>query len=324
MGTKREGLIVAVVGARFGDLAIEEKILRPARCRLVRGPGESAGSIIALCRGAAGVLAGAIGPRFTAEVISSLDSCRVIARYGVGVDNIDTGAAEKKGILVTNVPDYCVDEVSDHAMALILTFARKLHTGAAAAKTGDWSIGPLQPVHPLRGSVLGIAGIGRIGSALARKARAFGMRIAAFDPFAPEAAFRRIRAAKVSLDDLLEASDYVSLHAPLTPKTRGMIGRAQFERMKPEAVVINVARGGLIDEEALAAALTRKRIRGAGLDVLAEEPPAQGHPLLALPSCIVTPHKAWYSVSAQEKLRRGAAGEVLRVLRGREPKYRVV
>ena len=188
MVIKKERPVVAVVGARFGDLAIEEKILRPAHCRLVRGPGESAGSIIALCRGAAGVLAGAIGPRFTAEVISSLDSCRVIARYGVGVDNIDTEAAKKKGIFVTNVPDYCVDEVSDHAMALILNFARKLHVGAAVAKTGDWSIGPLQPVHSLRGSVLGIVGIGRIGSALARKARAFGMKIAAFDPIAPEAA----------------------------------------------------------------------------------------------------------------------------------------
>lgn len=324
MGTKREGPIVAVVGTRFGDLAIEEKVLRPTGCRLVEGPGRDASSIIELCRGASGVLAGAIGPQFTAEVISSLDSCRVIARYGVGFDNIDIETAKKKGICVTNVPDYCVDEVSDHAMALLLIFARKLHIGAAAAKTGDWSIGPLRPVHSLRGSVLGIVGIGRIGTALARKARAFGMKIVAFDPIAQEAAFRRIRAGKVPLDDLLKVSDYVSLHAPLTPRTRGMIGKAQLERMKTEAVIINVARGGLINEEALAAALTSKRIRGAGLDVLAEEPPPKGHPLLALPSCIITPHKAWYSVSAQEKLRRGAASEVLRVLRGREPKYRVV
>ncbi|MEK6711596.1 MAG: C-terminal binding protein [Nitrospinota bacterium] len=324
MATKRETPIVAVVGARFGDLAIEEKVLRPTGCRLVRGPGNDAASIIELCRGATGVLAGAIGPQFTAEVVSSLGACRVIARYGVGVDNIDVETAKKKGIIVTNVPDYCVDEVSDHAMAFILTFARKLDIGAVEAKKGDWSIGPLQPIHSLRGSVLGIAGIGRIGSALARKARAFGMKVAAFDPIAPEPSFRRIRAGKVSLNELLRMSDYLSLHAPLTPKTRGMIGKAQLERMKPEAVIVNVARGGLIDEEALAAALSAKRIRGAGLDVLMEEPPSTGHPLLALPNCIITPHKAWYSVSAQEKLRRGAAGEVLRVLRGREPKYRVV
>lgn len=324
MGTKRKSPIVAVIGARFENLSIEEEILRPTGCQLVRGAGNDEASIINSCRGAAGVLAGAIGPRFTGTVIASLDSCRVIARYGVGVDNIDTEAAKKKGIFVTNVPDYCVDEVSDHAMALILNFARKLHIGAMEARKGDWSIGPLRPIHSLRGSVIGIVGIGRIGSALAKKASAFGMKVAAFDPLAPESSFRRVRAGKVTLDDLLKVSDYISLHVPLTPETRGMIGKAQLDQTKPEAVVINVARGELIDEEALAAALISKRIRGAGLDVLTEEPPSPGHPLLDLPSCIITPHKAWYSVSAQEKLRRGAASEVRRVLQGREPKYRVV
>lgn len=324
MVVKKERPIVAVVGTRFGDLAIEENILRPTGSRLVAGPGNDASSIIEICRGASGVLAGAIGPQFTAEVISSLDSCQVIARYGVGFDNIDIGAAKRKGICVTNVPDYCVDEVSDHAMAFILNFARKLDTGVSEAKKGDWSIGPLRPIYSLRRSVLGIVGIGRIGSALARKARAFGMKIAALDPIAQDASFRRIRAEKVSLDDLLRVSDYLSLHAPLTSETRGMIGKDQLERMKPEAVIVNVARGGLIDEEALAAALSAKRIRGAGLDVLADEPPPTGHPLFALPNCLITPHKAWYSVSAQEKLRRRAASEVLRVLRGWEPKYRVV
>ena len=322
MPGKKSGPLVAVAGVRYPDLKIEEKILAPLGCQLVRGPADDAASAIGLCREAEGVLIGSI-PDFTPQVIQELDACRILSRAGIGVDNIDLAAAKNKDIIVTNVPDYCIEEVSDHAMALILGFARKLGQGAEIVTGGGWGIVPLRPIQPLNESTLGIVGIGRIGSAIGKKARAFGMKILAHDPFAPDAAFKRIKAEKVTLAKLLKDSDYISLHAPLIPKTRGMIGEAQLKRMKKNAVLINVARGELINEAALRKAIRSGEIRGAGLDVLSEEPPSKSHPLLGLPGCVVTPHSAWYSTAAQDELRRKSAEEVLRVLSGKKPKNRV-
>ncbi len=209
-------------------------------------------------------------------------------------------------------------------MALILSFARKLPEGVEITAGGGWGIVPLRPIEPLNRSTLGIAGIGRIGSAIGKKALAFGMKIIAHDPFAPDAAFKRIKAEKAGMAKLLRQSDYITLHAPLIPKTRGMIGTEALGKMKKEAVLINVARGELIDEAALRKALRAGQIRGAGLDVLCEEPLSKKNPLLGVPGCIITPHSAWYSTAAQEELRRKSAGEVLRVLGGKKPKNRIV
>jgi D-3-phosphoglycerate dehydrogenase len=322
MAKKKSGPLVAVAGVRYPDLHLEEKILAPLGCRLVRGAAESAAETIALCREAEAVLIGSI-PQFTDRVVEALDSCRILSRAGIGVDNIDLATAKKKGIAVTNVPDYCIEEVADHAMALVLSFARKLTEGAANVAGGGWGIVPLRPIRPLNECALGIVGIGRIGTSLGKKARAFGMKILAHDPFAPEAAFRRLKAEKVTLAKLLKDSDYISLHAPLIPKTRHMIDETALGRMKNEAVLINVARGELIDESALRKALRSGEIRGAGLDVLSEEPPSQKHPLLGVPGCIITPHSAWYSTTSVAELRRKSAEEVLRVLSGKKPKNRV-
>jgi len=322
MARKKSGPIVAVAGVRYPDLKIEEKILAPLGCQLVPGPADNDASTIDLCRDAEAVLIGSI-PTFTPAVVKELDACKILSRAGIGVDNIDLDAAKKKGVIVTNVPDYCIDEVSDHAMALILSFARKLSEGAANVAGGGWGIVPLRPILPLNESRLGIVGIGRIGSAIGKRASAFGMKILAHDPFAPDAAFKRLKAEKVTLAKLLKDSDYITLHAPLIPKTHGMIGEAQLKRMKKEAVLINVARGELIDENALRKAIRTGEIRGAGLDVLCEEPPSKTHPLLGLPGCVITPHSAWYSTAAQDELRRKSAEEVLRVLSGKKPKNRV-
>ncbi|MEK6712521.1 MAG: C-terminal binding protein [Nitrospinota bacterium] len=322
MRTAKEKFIVAVAGTRFGPLTIEREVLAPLKCEVVEGPGAGDPSLIELCREADAVISGSI-PHFTEAAINGFQRCRIIARGGVGVDNIDVEAAKRRGIAVTNVPDYCIEEVSDHAMAFILSFARKLEEGVAEVRRGGWGVAPLRPIAPLKGAALGIVGIGRIGAALGRKARAFGMRLLAHDPYAPDAVFQKLRAEKVTLDHLLRQADYISLHAPLTPGTRGVIGREALAKMKPEAVLVNVARGELVDEGALAEALREKRIRGAGLDVLAEEPPRTGHPLVALPNCYVTPHSAWYSTAAQDELRRKAALEVVRCLKGRALKYRV-
>ena len=284
--------------------------------------GVDAESLVELCAEAEGVIIGSI-PAFTADVIARLKRCKILARGGVGVDNIDLEAARAKGIQVTCVPDYCVDEVSDHAMALILYFARKLEQGITEVEKGGWGIAALRPIAPLRGATLGVVGVGRIGAALAGKARAFGMRIIAHDPFAPESAFEELEAENAGLSRIWEESDYVSLHAPLTSETRGMVNAETLERMKTDAVLINVARGELVDENALASALKKNAIRGAGLDVLEVEPPPPDHPLLGLPNCRVTPHSAWYSTAALEDMRRKAATDVLRVLRGEEPRYPV-
>jgi D-3-phosphoglycerate dehydrogenase len=264
---------------------------------------DSPAAAIDLCREAEAVLIGAV-PDFTASVVEKLGSCRILARAGIGVDNIDLAAAKKSGIPVTNVPDYCIEEVSDHAMALILSFARKLSEGAEITAGGGWGIVPLRPIQPLNEST-------------------FGIKILAHDPFAPDAAFKRLKAEKVGMARLLSASDYITLHAPLIPKTRGMIGEAALKKMKKEAVLINVARGELIDEAALRKALRSGEIRGAGLDVLCEEPLSKKNPLLGIPGCVITPHSAWYSTAAMEELRRKSAEEVLRVLSGKKPKYRV-
>ena len=323
MAQRKEKPIVVIAGTRFPDQNIERKILARTGCNIIVGDGHDENSLISLCREADGVITGSLA-HFTPRVIAQLDKCRIIARVGIGLDNIDLPAAKKKGIIVTNVPDYCIDEVSEHAMAFILSFSRQVQAGAAEAKRGGWGISTLHPVPRLKGAALGVIGIGRIGSALAKKARAFGMRIIAHDPFAPDAAFKRIRAEKASIAKILKTADYVSLHSPLTPKTRGMIGAAELKTMKKGAVLINVARGGLIDEKALAAALESGTIRGAALDVLSQEPPPKNHPLIGLDNCIITPHSAWYTTDALQDMREKSAGEVMRVLTGKKPRYRAV
>lgn len=323
MAKKNTGPLVALAGMRYPDLHVEEKILAPLGCRMVSDLSETEEKTIALTKDADAVIIGSI-PNFSERVIGSLENCRILSRAGIGVNNIDLATAKKKGIIVTNVPDYCIDEVSDHAMALILSFARKLPEAAANTASGGWGIIPLRPIEPLNQSTLGIVGIGRIGSTIGKKALAFGMKIIAHDPFAPDAAFKRIKADKVSMAKLIKNSDYITLHAPLIPKTRGMIGTEALKKMKKEAVVINVARGELIDEAALRKALRSGEIRGAGLDVLCEEPPSKKHPLLGIPGCIITPHSAWYSTAAMGELRRKSAEEVVRVLSGKKPKNRVV
>lgn len=318
----KDGPLVAVAGTRFGPPTVEEEILSPLGPRLRLGMGADPESLVELCAEAEGVIIGAI-PKFTARVIGQLKHCKILARGGVGVDNIDLEAARERGIQVTSVPDYCVDEVSDHAMALLLYFARKIEGGIAEVEKGGWGIAALRPIAPLRGATLGVVGIGRIGATLAGKARAFGMRIIAHDPFAAESVFEELGAENAALSRIWEESDYISLHTPLTPETSGMVNAEALDRMKTEAVLINVARGELVDERALADALKKNAIRGAGLDVLEEEPPRPNHPLLALPNCRVTPHSAWYSTAALEDMRRKAAADVLRVLRGEKPRYPV-
>jgi D-3-phosphoglycerate dehydrogenase len=257
---------------------------------------------------------------FGARVVAALDRCRVISRFGIGVDRIDVDAATAKGIVVTNVPDYCVDEVSDHALALLLALSRRIVPLDRAVRAGVWDTFEVAgSTRRLRGQILGIVGFGRLGRRLAEKARALGLDVLAHDPLLPEDAVRAGGAEPLPLAELLERSDWVSLHVPLTPATRHLIGAAELARAKPGAVLINTARGALVDQDALVDALRAGRLGGAGLDVLEHEPPLPDDPLLALDNVLVTSHAAFYSQEALADQRRRAVENVALVLTGRAP-----
>jgi D-3-phosphoglycerate dehydrogenase len=257
--------------------------------------------------------------KITADMIAQMNRCRIISRFGIGVDNVDLAAATSAGIVVTKVPDYCIDEVSDHAMALLLTVARKIVQSNAHVHAGRWEMKAVVPIHRLRGRVLGLAGFGRIPQLVAPKAKAFGLRVIASDPFIPPDVFARERVERVEFPELLRQSDFVSIHTPLLPETRGLFNADAFRQMKPTAYIINTARGPIVDEAALAHALDAGQLAGAALDVMPQEPPV-GSPLLGRDDVIITPHTSFYSEESLVELQRKAAEEVVAVLTGRAPR----
>ena len=241
--------------------------------------------------------------------------CRGIAHFGKGVDNIDVAAATRCGIWVANVRDANWDEVSNHVLALLLGWARGIVAFDRHVRDGGWSYRAAIPRHRLAGQVLGIVGFGDIARVLATKARALGLTVLAYARRPEPTAHVRF----ASLPELLAASDYVSIHVPLTPETARLIGARELALMKRSAFLVNTSRGGVIDQPALVAALAGGRIAGAGLDVTDPEPPAADDPLLALPNVILTPHVAWYSEESREHVTVEAAREVVRILRGERP-----
>jgi len=258
----------------------------------------------------------------TAKVIDALGDCRVIARFGAGLDNVDLEAATRRGVQVTFVPGASVEEVSDHTIAMLFALARHLPELDAAVRRGDWAIpAELPPFRRLRDQALGIVGAGRIGQAVARKARGLGLAVVAYDPHVDAAALRGLGVEAVELDELLTRSDHVSIHAPLTAETHHLIGARELGLMKPTANLINVARGGLVDQAALVAALTDGQIAGAGIDVQEVEPPAADEPLLGLPNVILSPHAAHCSQESLDDLCSAAIEDVAAVLGGRPPAH---
>ena len=257
------------------------------------------------------------------SVVENLERCKIIARYGIGVDTVDLAAATRKGIAVTNVPEYCIDEVSDHALALLLSWARKIVVASRATRAGSWQLADVTPIRRLRGQTLGLVGLGKIALRLAAKAQALGLRVIGYDPYVSPERVAPLNIVAVTLDEVLSQSDFISVHAPLTPETRGMLNAAAFAEMKPTAIVINTARGPLIDETALLDALANQRIGGAALDVTPVEPPPADSPLRTLENVILTPHIGYYSEESLRDLQQEAVDEVLRALRG-EPQKSLV
>ncbi len=253
------------------------------------------------------------------SVITAAKKCQVIARYGIGIDNIDVEAATEQGIVVTNVPAYCMDEVSDHAMGLLLACARKIPRFDRAVKNGVWdqNIGP--EMHRIRGKTLGIVGFGRIGQTIIPKAKAFGFTINVCSPRTDPKRIQQQGAQKVTFQELLTTSDFITIHAPLTQETEHLFSDAEFRAMKPTAFLINTARGGIVDTTALTTALRNGDIAGVGLDVLETEPPEPDTELLTFDNVVVTPHAAFVSEDAILELEVTAARCVAQVLTGQLP-----
>jgi D-3-phosphoglycerate dehydrogenase len=314
--------LVAVTDHVFPDLEVERKLLAEAGHELRFGGNASGADDLRTALSGADAVLNCYAP-IPPDLTRELERCRIIARYGIGLDTIDVEAATGAGIVVTNVPDYCIDEVSDHALALILALARGIVRLDRRVRMGAWSPMDAAPLRRIRGRTLGLVGFGRIARTLATKAAAIGYRVVASDPFLPDDDIAAAGAEPVSFDSLLAGADVVSLHAPLTPETRHLIGAPQLAAMSDDAVLVNTSRGGLVDLDAVRAALAGGTLGGAALDVLETEPPASDDPLLAMPGVIVTPHAAFYSEESMTELRRKAVQQVIDALAGRVPTYAV-
>lgn len=270
------------------------------------------------------VLTEALGrDRFDAARIAQLERARVISVYAVGADGVDAAAAAARGIVVANVPTYCTVDVAEHAVLLLLAAWRKLPTAQAVARSGDWGLEPLRPLRRLRGAAVGLVGFGRIAREAAARLAPFGVELLAHDPAGDADEAERLGVRLCPLDELLAASHAISIHVPLTPSTRGLIDARALDLLRPGAVVVNVGRGGVVDEEALLAGLESGHVGAAALDVLAAEPPEASHPLLHHDRVIVTPHTAYYTEDSLRDLRTTVARNAALVLSGQEPLWRV-
>ncbi|WP_049987090.1 C-terminal binding protein [Halobellus rufus] len=259
----------------------------------------------------------------TASVFESLDGLTAIGRYGVGVDNIDFDAASEYDVEVVNVPSYCEEEVATHALALLLSCLRRIPTYNTHVKNGEWDWKDGRPIGRLSGKTVGFVAFGNIAQRFADLLAGFDQELLAYDPYQSASAFENYDVEPVSFEELIDRSDIVTVHAPLTDETRNLFDEDVFDRMDERAILINVARGSIVDTQALANALRDGEIAGAGLDVLPTEPPSDS-PLFDLQEAILTPHTAWYSEASMEELRRSVARDIARVLDGTPPKNRVV
>jgi len=310
-------MLVAVADSVFPNLDPARAVLSRigAELRLSETPAPVA--ILRVAIGADALLV--TYAKITAEMIGQMTRCRIISRFGIGVDNVDLPTATAAGIVVTKVPDYCIDEVSDHALAFVLALARKIPFANAQVHAGRWEMPAVVPIHRLRGSVLGLVGFGRIPQLVAPKAASFGFKVVAYDPYVASEIFTRAGVESVDFAQLLSVSDFISIHSPLLPETRNLFNADAFRRMKPTAYLVNTARGPIVDEAALAEALDAGQLAGAALDVMPQEPPS-GSPLLGRTNVILTPHISFYSEESLVELQTKAAEEVLAVLTGKAPR----
>jgi len=313
---------VAITDFTFGDLKTEEVILTPLGCKLVASPCRNEAELIDLVHSADFVIT-QFAP-LSSKVIDSMTMARLIVRYGIGVDNVNIDAATRKRIPVCNVPDYCVDEVADHTLALILALTRQVAHISAQVRLGNWrTVVPLEKMVVLKNKTVGLVGFGRIGREVMQRLRPFKCRFVIHDPGIKRDEIAAAGAKAASLNELLQVSDIVSLHCPSIPSTRQLINRDTLRRMRKSALLINVARGSVVHQNDLITALQNGTIAGAGLDVSDPEPINDDSPLLKMESVIITNHVASCSVEAIKMLRQCVAETVAMGVRG-EPLPNIV
>jgi D-3-phosphoglycerate dehydrogenase len=308
---------VLVTDHVFENLDTERSLLEPLGAEVVLASDGSEETLLKEAHDAEALLVCfAKVPRSVVSAAAE-GGCRVISRYGIGYDNVDVEAATSHGLLVTYVPDYCLDEVADHTLALFLSLARAVVPAALSVRAGEWQV-PQGRVHRLEGRRLLVIGMGGVGRRVASRAVAFGLKVVGYDPYLEAWDIPEVERAD-DLDGALAGADVVSLHSPLTPESRHLINEHTIARMRRSPVVLNTARGGLVDTEALLRGLEEGRVAGAALDVTELEPLPRDHPLRDHPRVVITPHMAFYSIEAQRELQRRAAEEVVRALEGRPP-----
>lgn len=318
---------VIITDYDYGDIDIERAILEKVGAEVIGLQAKTEEDLFDAAKDCAAMMNQYA--RIGGETIRRMEKCEVIARYGVGVDIVDVKTATERNILVTNVLDYCTEEVADHAIALWMTLARKLPDYDRATHKGVWQWQSGKPIYRLRGRTMGVVSFGKIGQAIAHRAQAFGTNVIAYDPFLPEAVAREHGVELVNKDELLARSDYILMQAPMTPDTRHFLSDAEFAAMKPGAILVNTGRGPTVDNKALYRALTEGHLAAAGLDDPEEEPAKRAHwdpadnPIFTLPNVVVTPHAAYYSEESIREARVRAATQVAKVLTGQTPDFPV-
>ena len=319
---ERQFKVVRVDRTGSSAIMIEEaEELAKVNAELVGADGVTEDEIIEAAKDADAILTA--GAQITRRVMEALPKCKVIVRYGIGFDTIDVAAATDNAILVVNIPGFCLEEVSNHAITLLLACAKKLIQLNNVIRQGHWhevSGTAPAPIGTIYGQTLGLIGCGLIGRMTGRKAQCFGLKVLGYDPYLNKSLAKEHGITLVSLPELLKESDFISVHTPLNKETWHLIGEKEFEQMKTTAYFINTARGPVVDEPALIKALREKRIAGAGLDVFEKEPVDADNPLLEMDNVVVTPHCAGYSDASFKRLRTSVGQEAARVLRGRWPK----
>ena len=311
---KKDQYRVVITDSDHGAIREEKEEFDRIGAELILAQVKEEGELIRVAKEADGLLNQYT--LLTPRILQHLPKCRVIARYGVGVDSIDLKAATNLGIIVANVPDYCIDEVSDHTVALILSWIRKTAFFDRKVKADQWDFRQGIPIYRIRGKTLGLIGCGKIGLEVARKMAVFGTRTLVFDPYlekVPEAM------ESTTMENLLKKSDFISIHCPLNESTRHLIGEEAFKKMERKPLLINTSRGPIVDEKAMIQALEEGSLSGACLDVLESEPPDLKNPLLKMENVILSPHTSFYSEESISELKRRTAKNVADVLSGKWP-----
>jgi D-3-phosphoglycerate dehydrogenase / 2-oxoglutarate reductase len=309
---------VVLIEHGYASTETERRIIEAAGGEFIDAEQLPPGKALELCRDAEGILFRRID--VTREMMAEWQKCKVIVRYGVGTDNVDVQAATEANIIVGHVPSYCVDEVSSHAIALMLACARKIVSTHQRVEQGSWDVHRDDPIYRISGKTVGIVGLGTIGAAVARKLSGWDMTLIAADPYVEAKRAQDLGVELVDFETLCRCSHFITLHAPLLPETRHILNQKSLGLVPGGAIVINTARGGLVDSQALLQMLDRGHIAAAGLDVFETEPLPGDSPLRRHPRLVVTDHTAWYSEDSQQQLQRTAAEEMARVCLGGLPR----